>query len=144
MVYMFIHWFYSSVDSDEKLQYMSRFGKTEPLVIPNCMGNFVTVQNMTRRSFSTSTSNPKALIFLPSVRGSTNAWVYDLTTGAVASSQLFSTLNEYATADTPTQIKCLRAGLKLNNTSNQQGRSSSIAVLKVSSPIEFEQRQLHH
>lgn len=131
----------SSDDLDSQLLYMSPFDKTEPPVIPNSMGNYLVNQNMTRRSIQTNgpVGNPKALIFVPSSRSSVNALVYDLTTGVVeANSHLFSTLVKYATADPPTQIKCLRAGFKISNTSNQTDRSSTVAILQISSPIKFD------
>lgn len=131
----------SSDDLNEQLLYMSPFDKSDPPVIPNSMGNFVTVQNMTRRSIQTNgpLGNPKALIFVPSARGNVNALVYDLSSGVVESnSHLFSTLARYTGDDAPIQTKCLRAAIKISNTSNQADRSSTVAILQISSAINFE------
>jgi hypothetical protein len=129
-----------SAEKHKHLKYLSPFDKnnTAPL-LPQSLGNFLTVDNMTRFEVPTSTSDPILVLFQPSVRGSINITGYNLTTGvAIANSSQWSTRYKYATADTPTVIRCLRAGIRMNNISNSNTRDGVVRVLQFSSPLEFE------
>ncbi len=132
---------YGEKQEDSQISYMNPYGKVNPPLNIMSLGNFCTVSNKSQNTLSTNgpLGAPKVLLFLPSVKASVNCLVFDGTSGNVqASSHLFSTMVKYGTSDTPLQAKCLRAALKIINTTNSTDRSSTVSILQISSPIDLE------
>jgi hypothetical protein len=129
-----------SAEKHKHLKYMSPFDKNNiPPLLPQSLGNFLTVDNMTRFEVSTSTSDPILILFQPSVRGSICIAGYNLSTGAsIADSGQWSTRFKYNSNDVPTVSRCLRAGIRANNISNSNTRDGVVRILQFSSPLEHE------
>ena len=117
---------------------MSPFGKDYPPLNPNSLGNFTTFTTMSRHTLSTSTTNTKVFVFMPSIRGIYQAAEWDGVTGVESAPGTMSPTYRFATADTPTSMRPLRSGLRIRNTTSNQDVGGIVRVLQQSSPIEWD------
>lgn len=122
----------------KSLMYMSPFGKIEPPVNNNSLGNFTTLNLLSRFEFSTSTTIRKVLLFNPSVRGiyQVALWNQD---GSVASNDILDSSPTYKLRnEAPVNMRPMRAGLRIRNTTANQDVAGIVRMLQQSSALEFE------
>ena len=126
-------------DKHKALKYLSPFDKNGiPPVLSMSLGNFLTVDNISNFTVTTSTTDFVLLFFMPSVRGAVNLQGNNADGTGILNSSQWSTNFKYSNADAPVVSSCLRAGLRINNTTNSQSRDSVVRVLQHSSPYEIE------
>lgn len=120
---------------------MSPFNKVYPPFNNNSLGNFTTLNLISRATFSTSTTDALILMYNPSARGIFQTAIWNATTGAVVvgsvSSQAMGPTWRFATADAPLSIRPMRAGLRLHNYTANQDLAGVVRILQQSSPVTF-------
>lgn len=116
---------------------MSPFGKDYPPLNPHSLGNFTTFNSLSRHTLSTSTTDTKVFVFMPSVRGIYQAAEWNGTTGEETAPATMSPTYRFSANDTPTAMRPLRAGIRIRNTTSNQDVGGVIRVLQTSSPIEW-------
>jgi hypothetical protein len=122
------------------VKYMSPFDKNcVPPVNPNSLGNFITVDLLSHLTLSSSTTDPIAMVFLPSSRNNRQVGFWNLATGAnFGTWDSASPTFKFTSSDAPTNIRPLRAGMKIRNSTRADTVSGVVRVLQTSSPIEWE------
>lgn len=121
-------------------KYMSPFDKTtNPPRNPVTLGNFITLNDISRGVATTSTSNARILVICPSVRGAICSAFWD-STGADTSLLSGDTnpLNHLTGLDQPTVCRPLRAGVRIRNITKQDNKEGLVYAFMTSSPLEFD------
>ena len=129
-----------ALSSASLIRYMSPFGKTEPPINSESLGNYLTYNCQGRLTISTSTTNQILVIFNPSVRGFYQVGAWTVATGAVLTGSAESSpLHKFRdSGDAPIQMRPQRAALRIQNLSSTNNTSGLVKVLMTSSPIEYQ------
>ncbi len=126
------------------LKILSPWGKgtnPPPSSMAASMGNFV-CQSLIGRTTVTTAGNERLMIFQPSIRGRLQLGVWGVT-GALSSPTFTGTIDNGSPtyrligADQPTQIRPLRAGIRLRNTSRADVVQGSIKVANLCVPFDW-------
>ena len=118
------------------LDYMNPFTHEYPPADPDSFGKFVTLNNVSRFEFQTSTTKDRIFVYNPSIQG-----LYQLILaeddGTVLGGLDKSPTRRFYT-EPPSSSRTLRAGVKLRNLTSNQDTGGIVHVLNTSSPIETE------
>lgn len=133
------------LSSADLVRYMSPFGKTEPPLNTESLGNYLTYNSQGRLAITTSTTNQILVIYNPSIRGIYQVGAFNIT--AIESTSGVSISNSFDAAplfkfkdntDSPISYRPQRAAVKIQNLSSANNTSGLIKVFQTSSPLEYQ------
>lgn len=127
------------------VEYMSPYNKNSiPPANPNSLGNFVTMDLLSHAGLSVTTTGGgvySCFIFQPSARHVRQVWAGVLnpaTGGTAISLDNISPLWKFTSGEAPTNVRPLRAGVRIKNTTRQDTVAGMVRVLQTSSAIEWD------
>jgi len=121
------------VDRAKDIKYMSPFGKTNPPVNNNSLGNFVTVPSLARGEIITSTAYGTVGVIIPSYPGSWKMFSWKETDGVYLGGLNLTHLH----ANPPSSIRPMRAGFKLRNSTQFTNIEGVVRILVASGGLEW-------
>lgn len=118
------------------ISYMSPWNKVSPPLNDNSLGNFLTVNLVSKYSLTTSTTKSIIVWINSSARGVYQGGAWDQDGLNLSPSNIdLSPAFKFSTSDIPLSYRPLRSGVRIRNITSNQNVGGLVRVLQQSSPV---------
>lgn len=121
-------------DKHSSLRYFSPFGKTQPIHSNETLGNSIALTCLHRQTIPTINGVDTIMAFVPSITGRYHIFWWNGTTGVNIGYEKYQNIN----ATPPTDVRLMRAGIRLHNTTSALNANGVVRVLQISAPLAWD------